>query len=164
MISPALLIVSSSLLGQAPYYPGYTYAPSYGYGYGYYNRTPLPNYDPMRYARFYSGEGYYSYAPPVIASPEVINFPHPATAQPSANAGGQAQAPQGTPAGVTGVVVALDESKKQIKLQLPNGNATVAYGPNTHFMSSDGNVPAIKPGNLVNVNQNTITILKRSSQ
>jgi hypothetical protein len=128
----------SSVVGQYPYY----YAPAYGY----YGRTPLNYYDPMRYNRFYSGEGYYTYAPPGIQNPEVVNFRKPATPSP----------------GTTGVVTAVDENKKRITLQLPVGTMSVAYGPTTHFLANDGNFPIIKPGNLVNVNQNTITILQRT--
>jgi hypothetical protein len=65
---------------------------------------------------------------------------------------------------MTGVVLALNEPKKQITLQLPAGTAVVPYGPTTHFLASDGDFPVIKPGNLINVNQNTITILRRSQK
>ena len=69
-MTAACLLLMSGVLGQYPYYPGGGYAPAYGYGY--YQRTPLTYYDPMRYARYYSGSGYYSYAPPAVANPEVL--------------------------------------------------------------------------------------------
>jgi hypothetical protein len=138
-MSAACLVLVSAIVGQYP-----TYGPSYGYGY--YGRTPLNAYDPIRYDRYYSGSGFYTYAAPAIANPEVINFRKPATALP----------------GTTGLVVSVDEKQRRIKLQLPAGTTSVAYGAGTHFLASDGNFPVIKPGNLVNVNQNTITILRRS--
>jgi hypothetical protein len=145
-MTAAYFLVIASALGQYPYYPPGGYAP--GYGYGYYGRTPLPAYDPMRYSRFYSGEGYYRVAPPVIANPEVLTPRRTDESLP----------------GTTGLVLAVDEQKKQITLQLPASKLTVAYGPATHFLATDGNFPVIKPGNLINVNQNTITILRRSQQ
>jgi hypothetical protein len=63
---------------------------------------------------------------------------------------------------MTGLVVAVNEPQKSITLQLPTGTVAVPYGPDTHFLASDGHFPVIKPGNLINVNQNTITILKRT--
>jgi hypothetical protein len=142
-MTAACLLLVSSVVGQYPYYPSGGYYP----GYGYY-RTPLQSYDPMRYARYYSGSGYYSYAPPAIANPEVITPKQPLTSLP----------------GTTGLVVSVNEQKKLITVQLPANTVTVAYGPQTHFLASDGNFPVIKPGNLINVNQNTITILRRSQQ
>ena len=61
-------------------------------------------------------------------------------------------------------MLALNEQKKQITLQIPAGTAVVSYGPTTHFVAADGNLPVIKPGNLINVNQSTITILRRSQK
>jgi hypothetical protein len=147
-MTAAYLLLMSSVLGQYPYYPAGGYAPGYGNGYGYYARTPLQTMDPMRYNRFYSGEGYYTYTPPVIANPEVINLKRP-------------DAPT---TGTTGLVLALNEQKKQITLQLPAGTTVVPYGPSTHFLAADGDFPVIKLGNLINVNQNTITILRRSQK
>jgi len=141
-MSAACFLLLSSVVGQYPYYPQGGYGP----GYGYYTRTPLQYYDPTRYARYYSGSGYYSYAPPAIANPEVLVPKQPAASMP----------------GTTGLVIAVDEQKKLISLQLPASTVSVPYGPNTHFLASDGNFPVIKPGNLINVNQNTITILRRS--
>jgi hypothetical protein len=146
MLSAACLLLMSSITGQYAYYPVNSYAPGYQYGYRYYARTPLPMFDPMRYNRFYSGEGYYRYSPPVIANPQVINFTKPVTTLP----------------GTAGLVVAVNEQTRQITLQLPASTATVSYGPTTHFLANDGDFPVIKPGNLINVNQNTITILRRS--
>jgi hypothetical protein len=152
------LFLMSSIVGQYPYVPG-GYAPMYPYGYGYYGRTPLQVYDPTRYARFYSGEGYYSYAPPVVANPEVLVPPH-TTQTPT-----RTQAPrQAAASGFTGLVLGVDESRKQITVQLPTSKVNVPYGPTTHFLAADGNFPVIKPGNLISVNQNTITILRRSQQ
>jgi hypothetical protein len=146
----ATLLLLSSVLGQYPYYPPAGYAP--GYGYPYYGRTPLQTYDPMRYNRYYSGEGFYTYNPPAIENPEVINFRQPAPA------------PTPAPPTITGVVLAVDEPHKQLKVQLPTTVTTIAYGPSTHFLAADGNFPVIKPGNLIKVEQNTITILRRSQQ
>jgi hypothetical protein len=145
-MTAAYILLISSTLGQTVYYPAGAYAP--GYGYGYFGRTPLPAYDPMRYNRFYSGEGFYGFAPPPVANPEVVNL---------------RRTDQSVP-GKTGVVLAVDEQQKKITLQLPTSKETVAYGPTTHFLAADGNFPVIKPGNLVNVNQNTITILRRSQK
>ena len=143
-MTAAWLVLLSSVVGQYPSYPFYGYGN--GYRNPYYGRIPLQTYDPTRYARYYSGSGYYNYVPPAIANPEVL-VPK-----------------QGVPQlpGTTGLVIAVDEQKKRITLQLPASTAAVAYGPNTHFLASDGNFPIIKPGNLINVNQNTITILRRS--
>ena len=165
-MTAAYLLVMSSMLGQYPYYPAAgSFAPAlgigpgYGYGYGNYGRTPLQYYDPMRYNRFYSGEGYYTFVPPAIENPEVINFrrtPTPTTS------GVTPTASTAATAGTTGLVVALNEQKKEITLKIPAGTAVVSYGPTTHFVASDGDLPVIKPGNLINVNQSTITILRRS--
>jgi len=156
-MTAACLILMSSVVGQYYSSPLGGSVPVYnnnGYGYYGYPRTPLPYVDPMRYNRFYSGEGYYTYAPPVIANPEVINLNRPVT-----------PAPATTPTtGTTGTVIGLNEPKKQITLQIPAGTLIVAYGPSTHFLAADGDLPVIKPGNLVNVNQNTITILRRSQK
>jgi hypothetical protein len=152
-MTAAYLILIASVVGQYPL-PGYAgpYNSGYGYGYGYYPRTPLPSLDPVRYNRFYSGEGYYTYAPPPIENPEVMNLRHTVTPT------------TGTIAttGTTGRVLALNEAKKQITMQVPAGTLIVPYGPTTHFLAADGDLPTIKPGNLINVNQNTITILRRS--
>ena len=142
-MTAAYFLLLSSVVGQYPYYPA---VGGYGYGYPYYGRTPLPAMDPMRYSRFYSGEGYYRVAPPVIANPEVINL----------------RRTESNPPGTTGLVLAVNEDKKQITLQLPASKTTISYGPGTHFVATDGNFPVIKPGNLINVNQNTITILRRT--
>ena len=128
--------------------------------YGYYGRTPLQYYDPMRYNRFYSGEGYYTFVPPAIENPEVINLRRTATPTSGVTPTSSAAATAGT----TGLVLALNEQKKQITLQIPAGTAVVSYGPTTHFVAADGDLPVIKPGNLINVNQSTITILRRSQK
>ena len=162
-MTPAYLLLISSVLGQYPSPPG-SYAPAYGigngYGYGYYGRTPLQTYDPMRYARFYNGEGYYTFVPPAIENPEVINLRPPVTPTSNVTPTSSVAARSGT----TGVVLALNEPKKQITLQIPAGTAVVSYGPTTHFVAADGDLPVIKPGNLINVNQSTITILRRSQK
>jgi hypothetical protein len=165
-MTAAYLILMSSVLGQYPVYNtgfGYYYG-NYPY-YGGYGGTPLYYYDTVRYNRYYGASGYYTYEPPGIANPEVVNFRGPATPQPPQPQNRQqpqAQPqPQPQPA-TTGLVTAVDEQKKQITLQLPVGTTKVAYGPTTHFLASDGNFPVIKPGNLISVNQNTITILRRS--
>jgi hypothetical protein len=149
-MTAALIVLVSSALGQTnPYYPaGFSLGYGNTYGYGYFGRTPLPALDPMRYNRFYSGEGFYNFAPPVIANSEVINFRRSDTTTSSS--------------ALTGRVLAVDESKKQITVQLPASKVIVPYGPTTHFVAADGNLPVIKPGNLISVDQNTITILRRS--
>ena len=131
-----------------------------GYGLGYYGRTPLQYYDPMRYNRFYSGEGYYTFVPPPIENPQVINLRR--TSAPSS--GVTPTSSTAATAGTTGLVVALNEQKKEITLRIPAGTAVVSYGPTTHFVAADGDLPVIKPGNLINVNQSTITILRRSQK
>jgi hypothetical protein len=170
-MTSAWVVLIASVVGQYPVYAPGGYYPSagYGYGYGYYGRTPLPAFDPMRYSRFYSGEGYYNYAPPVIANPEVINFPRSATSTATATSPGMTTttttaATPSTAAGITGRVLAVNEPQKQITLQLPASTVIVPYGPATHFLATDGNFPVVKPGNLISVNQNTITILRRSVQ
>jgi hypothetical protein len=185
-MTASTILLLAALTGQYPYNPYNPYQTGgyrYGYGYGYGPRTPLPTYDPVRYARYYSGEGLYGFAPPVIANPEVINLRPPATTTPVYS---QPAAPTSyvyqpitpptvvsqpvTPApnrvttsqGLTGQVLALNEPQRQITLQLPTGTTTVPYGANTHFLSSDGNFPVIKPGAIISVNQNTITVLRRA--
>jgi hypothetical protein len=143
-MTAACLILVSSVVGQYPY----NRVAGYGYGYGY-GRTPLSYYDPVRYNRYYEGSGYYNYAPPVIANSEIINFQKPVPT---------------TLPGVTGLVVSLDEQRKQITLQLAASTMSVPYGAGTHFLANDGDFPVIKPGNLINVNQNTITILRRGQK
>jgi hypothetical protein len=159
-MTAAWLLLASSVLGQVnPYYPaGYTLGYGNTYGYGYFARTPLPAFDPMRYNRFYSGEGFYNFAPPVVANPEVINLRRPDTSTSTSTLASSSSAT------LTGQVLAVDEPKKQITVQLPAGKVIVPYGPTTHFVAADGNLPVIKPGNLINVSQNTITILRRSPQ
>src|SRR5436305_14539004 len=106
-MTAACLLLVSSVLGQYPYYPGVGYSPSYGYGYGssygygFPQRTPLPYMDPTRYARYYSGSGYYSYTPPAIANPEVLSPKRSVTSLP----------------GTTGLVLAVDAKKKPLTLQ-----------------------------------------------
>ena len=135
------LLLMSSVLGQYPYIRRDGYAP--GYGYPYYGRTPSQAYDPMRYNRYWrSGEGYYTYTPPPIENPEVINFPRPASASQSPRSPewcSRSTSPTGA-----------------FKVQLPTSVTTVAYGPATHFVATDGNFPVIKLGNLIKVDQNTI--------
>jgi hypothetical protein len=157
-MTAAWLLLASSVLGQVnPYYPaGYTLGYGNTYGYGYFARTPLPAFDPMRYNRFYSGEGFYNYAPPVVANPEVINLRRPDSSTSTSALSSSAT--------LTGQVLAVDEPKKQITVQLPASKVIVPYGPTTHFVAADGNLPVIKPGNLISVSQNTITILRRSPQ
>lgn len=158
MTAACLLLMSSVVAQYFPmggygtgYGPGYGYANTNGYGYGApFYRTPLELYDPVRYSRYYSGEGYYTYNPPVIANPEVINLRQPTQTQSRPS--------------ITGVVLAVDEPHKQIKLQLPTSVAMVPYGPNTHFLAADGDFPVIKPGNLVKVEENTITIVRRTQK
>jgi hypothetical protein len=159
------ILLASSLLGQVnPYYPaGYTLGSgnNYGYGYGYFGGTPLPLYDPLRYNRFYSGQGVYGFEPPTIANPHVISVRRPDTSTATTASTATASSSSGT---LTGQVLALDEPKKQIIVQLPAGKVIVPYGPETHFLAVDGDLPVIKPGNLISVRLNTITILRRSPQ
>jgi len=162
----ACLILASSVVGQFPYYPGYGfgfgsgYGMGYGggYGYGMYNQMPLQLWDPTRYARYYSGSGFYSYEPPAIANPEILVPKQAAEQLASSNSDSSAVS------GETGLVLAVNEQNKTITLQLPTGTKYVSYGPNTHFLAADGNFPVIKPGNLISVDQNTITILKREQK
>jgi len=173
-MTTACLLLMSSVVGQMSYYPQNGYFPGYtngyfpGYANGYYNnRIPLQYYDPIRYARYYEGSGFYTYTPPPIADSEIINLRPPATtSQPAANSqpAATSQPAANSQPGMTGLVLAVNEPQKSITLQLPTGTTAVSYGPYTHFLASDGNFPVIKPGNLINVNQNTITILKRSEQ
>jgi hypothetical protein len=164
-MTAAYLLVMSSVLGQYPYSPAagsfapaYGIGPGYGYGNGYYGRTPLQNYDPMRYQRFYNGEGYYTFVPPAIENPEVINLRRTPTS------GVTPTSSVAATSGTTGVVLALNEPKKEITLKIPAGTSVVSYGPTTHFVAADGDLPVIKTGNLINVNQSTITILRRSQK
>jgi hypothetical protein len=139
----AYLVILSSFVGQfnnTQYYARGVYP-----GYGYFGRSPLPWYDPVRYARYYSGSGFYSYTPPPIADPEVIIPKHSVTSMP----------------GLTGLVVGLNEANKSITLRLPVKTVSVPFGPKTKFQSSDGSFPEIKPGMLVNVDHDTITVLNR---
>jgi hypothetical protein len=125
----AYLVMASSVLGQ----------------YGFYGRTPLWLYDPVRYSRFYSGSGYYSYPPPVVAPPRVLIPPRSVMSLP----------------GLTGRVIGLNERQKLITLRLPAETVNVPYGPFTRFDTIDGSFPEIVPGMLINVNQNRVTVLAR---
>ena len=139
-MTTACLFVLTSVVGQFPY--------QQQRGYGYYGRTPLPLYDPIRYARYYSGSGYYNYAPPAIAPPKVIVPRRAISSLP----------------GLTGRVVALNERQQLITLRLAAETVEVPYGPLTRFRAADGDFPEITPGILINVNQNTITVIRRVPQ
>jgi hypothetical protein len=127
----AYLVLASSVLGQS--------------GYGFYGQTPLWLYDPVRYARFYSGSGYYNYPPPVFAPPKTLVPPRSVMSLP----------------GLTGRVIGLNERQKLITLRLPAETVNVPYGPFTRFEAIDGSFPEIGPGMLINVNQNRVTVLAR---
>jgi hypothetical protein len=127
------LFIAASVAGQF-------YGP-YGYG-----RTPLPLYDPIRYARYYSGSGFYGFVPPAVLNPRVIVPFRPVTSLP----------------GITGRVVALDERRRLITLRLPAETTQVPYGPFTQFRSANGGFPEITPGSLINVNQNMVTVLAQA--
>jgi hypothetical protein len=134
-MTAACLLVLSGVVGQFPY----------GYGYG---RTPLPYYDPIRYARFYNGEGYYNYVPPPIANPRVIVPWRSVDSLP----------------GLTGRVLGLNQSRKLITLRLPADTIHVPYGDKTRFRALDGGFPEIAPGMLINVDHGTITVLNRGGR
>ena len=137
----ASLIILSGFLGQyTQFYPRTNYP-----GYGYYGRTPLTWYDPVRYARYYEGSGMYSYTPPAIEDPEVIAPKQSVMSLP----------------GLTGLVVGLNEKGTAMTLRLPTKTVSVPFGPKTQFRSKDGSFPEIKPGLLVNVNQDTVTVLSQ---
>ena len=138
-MAAASLIILTSMFGQFPYHSG---------GYGYYGRTPLPLYDPIRYARYYSGSGYYAYTPPAIAPPKVLIPTRSISSLP----------------GLTGRVVALNERQQLITLRLAAQTVEVPYGPLTQFRAADGDFPEITPGILINVNHNLITVIRRGSQ
>jgi len=139
-MAAASLIMLTGVLGQFPYqHPG---------GYGYYGRTPLPLYDPIRYARYYSGSGYYAYNPPAIAPPKVLIPRRAISSLP----------------GLTGRVVALNERQQLITLRLAAETVEVPYGPLTQFRAADGDFPEITPGILINVNHNLITVIRRGPQ
>jgi hypothetical protein len=125
----AYLVMASSVLGQ----------------YGVFGRTPAWLYDPIRYARFYSGSGYYNYPPPVLAPPKVLAPRRSVMSLP----------------GLTGRVVGLNERQKLITLRLPAETVNVPFGPFTRFQAADGSFPEIAPGMLINVNQNMVTVLAR---
>jgi hypothetical protein len=146
-MAAACLIIVSSLVGQLQFTHYYARGPGYGYGGygGYYGRTPLPLYDPIRYARYYSGSGFYTYAPPAIANPRVIVPFKSVMSLP----------------GITGRVVGLDERRKLITLRLPAESIEVPFGPFTKFRAADGSFPEITPGMLINVNHNMVTVLAR---
>jgi hypothetical protein len=129
MVSLPLLMVSSAL----------------GQYFGYYGRTPLPLYDPVRYARYYSGSGFYTYAPPAVYPPRVIIPYRSVSSLP----------------GITGRVLELDERRKLIMLRGPAETIQVPFGPLTRFRAVDGSFPEITPGMLINVNQNMVTVLAR---
>jgi hypothetical protein len=133
----ACLILMGTVVGQYPHQGSY--------GYGYFNRTPLPLYDPIRYARFYGGSGYYNFVPPAVASPKVLVPQRAITSLP----------------GLTGRVVALNERQQLITLRLAAETVEVPYGPLTQFRAADGDFPEIKPGILINVNRNLITVIRK---
>jgi hypothetical protein len=124
----AYLVMASSVVGQ-----------------GFFGQTPLWLYDPVRYARFYSGSGYYNYPPPVLAPPRVVVPPRSVMSLP----------------GLTGRVIGLNERQKLITLRLPAETVNVPYGPFTRFQAADGSFPEIAPGMLINVNRNMVTVLAR---
>jgi hypothetical protein len=143
MVTASLWIVASTL-GQFTIQQSSHGRGIYG-GYGYYGRTPLWLYDPVRYNRFYSGSGFYNYPPPVIAPPKVLIPQRSVDSLP----------------GLTGRVVGLNMRQKLITLRLPAETIDVPYGPLTRFRAVDGSFPEITPGDLVNVNQNQVTVLAR---
>jgi hypothetical protein len=138
-VGAACVLIASSCLGQFPGRVGY------GRGGFLYGQTPLWLYDPIRYSRFYSGQGFYNYPPPVFAPPKVLVPRRSVMSLP----------------GLTGRVVGLDQRRKLIHLRLAAETITVPFGPFTKFDAVDGGFPEIAPGMLVNVNQNRVVVLAR---
>ena len=134
-MATASLLILTGFLGQNTQY----YSRSVYPGYGYYGQTPLTWYDPVRYARYYEGAGMYNYVPPAIEEPEVIVPKQSVMAMP----------------GLTGLVVGMNEKQNSVTLRLPMKTVSVTFGPKTQFRSKDGSFPEIKPGVLVNINQDT---------
>ena len=109
MVSLPLLMVSSAL----------------GQYFGYYGRTPLPLYDPVRYARYYSGSGFYTYAPPAVYPPRVIIPYRSVSSLP----------------GITGRVLELDERRKLIMLRGPAETIQFRLVPSRDFARLTGAFP-----------------------
>jgi hypothetical protein len=146
----AVLLVALGSVGQVgyagPYVHGsamYPYAGRYGYGYSF--GTPLPLYDPIAYYRYHNGAGFYTLRPTPVFPPKVITIRPPLMGRP----------------GVTGRVVKLDEGAKTITLRLPGETVAVRYGSATRWRSLDDGFPEVQPGNIINVDRDTITILRR---
>jgi hypothetical protein len=152
------LLVALGAVGQFGYYGGpyvygsispfaygrgyYGYGPGYGYGYGF---VPRPYYDPAGYYRYYSGTGYYTVPPTYVGTPRVITVPRPLMDRP----------------GVTGRVVSIDEGSKTVTLRLPAETARFRYGPSTRWRSLDDSFPEVRPGAIVNVDRDVVTVLRR---
>lgn len=146
-MSVALLVVLGSVgqIGYAgPYvsHGGYYAGDGDGYGYGY--GLSRPAYDPVGYYRYYSGSGFYTLPRTPVFPPRVISIRPGLMDRP----------------GVTGRVIGLDERAQSISLRLPAGTVSVHYGPGTRFRSLDDGFPEVRPGAIVNVDRETITVLE----
>jgi hypothetical protein len=143
-----VLLVALGSAGQFGYPGGNFYGGYGGFGwYGYpYAHTAAPNrfWDPVGYARFYNGAGYYTTPRTPVYPPKVITVPK-----------GLMDLP-----GVTGRVIGLDEQERLITLRLPAETVRVRYGPGTRWRSADDGFPEVRPGAIVNVDGATVTVLR----
>ena len=138
----ALLLVLGSV-GQVGYAGPYVSHGGYYAGYGYGFGLSRPAYDPIGYYRYYSGSGFYTLAPTPVFPPKVISIRPGLTDRP----------------GVTGRVIGLDERARSITLRMPAETVSVHFGPGTRFRSVDGGFPEIRPGAIINVDRETITVV-----
>jgi hypothetical protein len=144
-----VLLVALGSAGQFGYPGGYFHGGFYGpygrfgYPYGYYG-APLPFLDPVGYARYYNGSGYYTTPPTPVFPPKVVTVPKGLMDRP----------------GVTGRVIGLDEQERLITLRLPAETVRVRYGPGTRWRSADDGFPEVRPGAIVNVDGSTVTVLR----
>ena len=142
-MSVALLVVLGSI-GQYGYAGPYLSHGGYaGYGYGYGYGLSRPAYDPIGYYRYYNGAGFYRLPPTPVFPPKVITIRPGLMDRP----------------GVTGRVLGLDEAAKAISLRLPAETVSVRYGPGTRFRSIGDGFPEVRPGAIINVDRETITVL-----
>ncbi len=138
------LLVALGSVGQMGLYSGSYGHPGFGYGLGYGYGISRPYYDPIGYYRYYNGAGYYTLPPTPVFPPKVITIQPRIMDRP----------------GVTGRVVSLDEGTRTIMVRLPAETVAVRYGPATRFTSVTDSFPEIRPGALINVDRETITVLR----